>query len=155
MGLAKQAPTATLPRISARKVKRMTELKKSKPRVGALLISALLVFSLCTGMLAGGQAHAQSGETRSRFSNQSAQADRESYPALSRYATDLTRQARAGRLEAATNRDAEINLAIQILSRDTHINPVLIGEAGPKRSSNPFYRSTSPVRWHLRNQSRN
>jgi len=52
------------------------------------------------------------------------------YEALSRYARDLTRDARDGRLDPVIGRDDEIRRAIQILSRRTKNNPVLIGEPG-------------------------
>ena len=43
---------------------------------------------------------------------------------------DLTEMARAGQLEPVIGRDAEISRMIQILSRKTKNNPVLVGEAG-------------------------
>jgi ATP-dependent Clp protease ATP-binding subunit ClpB len=52
------------------------------------------------------------------------------YQALERYARDLTEQARSGRLDPVIGRDAEIRRVIQVLSRRTKNNPVLIGEPG-------------------------
>jgi ATP-dependent Clp protease ATP-binding subunit ClpB len=52
------------------------------------------------------------------------------YDALKRYATDLTERARAGKLDPIIGRDEEIRRAMQILSRRTKNNPVLIGEPG-------------------------
>ncbi|MBK6849638.1 MAG: ATP-dependent chaperone ClpB [Proteobacteria bacterium] len=52
------------------------------------------------------------------------------YQALKRYATDLTELARRGRLDPVIGRDEEIRRAIQVLSRRTKNNPVLIGEPG-------------------------
>jgi len=52
------------------------------------------------------------------------------YDALKRYARDLTEAARAGKLDPVIGRDEEIRRAIQILSRRTKNNPVLIGEPG-------------------------
>jgi ATP-dependent Clp protease ATP-binding subunit ClpB len=52
------------------------------------------------------------------------------YEALSRYARDLTQAARDGKLDPVIGRDDEIRRAIQILSRRTKNNPVLIGEPG-------------------------
>lgn len=49
---------------------------------------------------------------------------------LSEYAVDLTAAARAGRLDPVVGREKEIRRAIQILSRRTKNNPVLIGEPG-------------------------
>ena len=53
-----------------------------------------------------------------------------SYKALEKYSTDLTAQAREGKLDPVIGRDQEIRRVIQILSRRTKNNPVLIGEPG-------------------------
>ncbi|MDR3375521.1 MAG: ATP-dependent chaperone ClpB, partial [Ancalomicrobiaceae bacterium] len=52
------------------------------------------------------------------------------YDALKRYARDLTEAARAGKLDPVIGRDEEIRRTIQVLSRRTKNNPVLIGEPG-------------------------
>ena len=52
------------------------------------------------------------------------------YQALERYALDLTAQARQGKLDPVIGRDEEIRRVIQVLSRRTKNNPVLIGEPG-------------------------
>ncbi|MEO1544909.1 MAG: ATP-dependent chaperone ClpB, partial [Pseudomonadota bacterium] len=52
------------------------------------------------------------------------------YDALKRYARDLTEAAAAGKLDPVIGRDEEIRRAIQVLSRRTKNNPVLIGEPG-------------------------
>ncbi len=52
------------------------------------------------------------------------------YKALEKYSTDLTAQARDGKLDPVIGRDQEIRRVIQILSRRTKNNPVLIGEPG-------------------------
>ena len=52
------------------------------------------------------------------------------YEALGKYARDLTQAAREGKLDPVIGRDDEIRRAIQILSRRTKNNPVLIGEPG-------------------------
>ncbi|MFI2361722.1 ATP-dependent chaperone ClpB [Promicromonospora sp. NPDC019610] len=52
------------------------------------------------------------------------------YKALEQYGTDLTQQARDGKLDPVIGRDAEIRRVIQVLSRRTKNNPVLIGEPG-------------------------
>ena len=54
----------------------------------------------------------------------------ESYEALSKYGRDLVEMARQGKLDPVIGRDAEIRHTIQILSRKTKNNPVLIGEPG-------------------------
>ncbi len=53
-----------------------------------------------------------------------------SYEALEKYGQDLTAAARDGKLDPVIGRDEEIRRTIQILSRRTKNNPVLIGEAG-------------------------
>ncbi|HEY6317351.1 MAG TPA: ATP-dependent chaperone ClpB [Acidimicrobiia bacterium] len=52
------------------------------------------------------------------------------YQALERYGRDLTEEARRGRLDPVIGRDEEIRRVIQVLSRRTKNNPVLIGEPG-------------------------
>ncbi|WP_062218090.1 ATP-dependent chaperone ClpB [Aureimonas sp. D3] len=52
------------------------------------------------------------------------------YDALKKYARDLTKDAREGRLDPVIGRDDEIRRTIQVLSRRTKNNPVLIGEPG-------------------------
>src|SRR5689334_21780642 len=52
------------------------------------------------------------------------------YQALSRYAKDLTELARKGKLDPVIGRDEEIRRVVQVLSRRTKNNPVLIGEPG-------------------------
>ncbi len=58
-------------------------------------------------------------------------ADPEStYKALEKYSTDLTARAREGHLDPVIGRDTEIRRVVQVLSRRTKNNPVLIGEPG-------------------------
>ncbi|MGI9163131.1 MAG: ATP-dependent chaperone ClpB [Mycobacterium sp.] len=52
------------------------------------------------------------------------------YQALEKYSTDLTARAREGKLDPVVGRDNEIRRVIQVLSRRTKNNPVLIGEPG-------------------------
>ena len=54
----------------------------------------------------------------------------QNYQALSKYARDLTEAARRGKLDPVIGRDDEIRRTIQVLSRRTKNNPVLIGEPG-------------------------
>ncbi len=53
-----------------------------------------------------------------------------SFQALEKYGVDLTARAREGRIDPVIGRDAEIRRVIQVLSRRTKNNPVLIGEPG-------------------------
>ncbi len=52
------------------------------------------------------------------------------YEALEKYAVDLTKGAESGKLDPVIGRDAEIRRVVQVLSRRTKNNPVLIGEPG-------------------------
>ena len=52
------------------------------------------------------------------------------YQALEKYGRDLTEMARHGKLDPVIGRDEEIRRVIQVLSRRTKNNPVLIGEPG-------------------------
>jgi ATP-dependent Clp protease ATP-binding subunit ClpB len=52
------------------------------------------------------------------------------YDALNKYGVDLTERAREGKIDPVIGRDAEIRRVIQVLSRRTKNNPVLIGEPG-------------------------
>ena len=63
----------------------------------------------------------------SRITDQNAE---QNFQALDKYAQDLTERARKGKLDPVIGRDDEIRRAIQILSRRTKNNPVLIGEPG-------------------------
>ena len=54
----------------------------------------------------------------------------DAYDALKRYARDLTEAAREGKLDPVIGRDEEIRRTVQVLSRRTKNNPVLIGEPG-------------------------
>src|SRR5918993_4644183 len=54
----------------------------------------------------------------------------EKYQALQRFSTDLTERARQGKLDPVIGRDEEIRRVMQVLSRRTKNNPVLIGEPG-------------------------
>jgi len=62
-----------------------------------------------------------------RITDQNAE---ENFQALEKYAVDLTERARKGKLDPVIGRDDEIRRAIQVLSRRTKNNPVLIGEPG-------------------------
>ncbi|QBS41913.1 ATP-dependent chaperone ClpB [Nocardia sp. CS682] len=53
-----------------------------------------------------------------------------SYQALEKYSTNLTEAARSGKLDPVIGRDTEIRRVVQVLSRRTKNNPVLIGEPG-------------------------
>lgn len=92
----------------------------SKDKAGDILKSAGItpqkLNEAITNMRKGRQAHSASAE--------------DSYDALKKYARDLTAAAREGKLDPVIGRDEEIRRTIQVLSRRTKNNPVLIGEPG-------------------------
>jgi ATP-dependent Clp protease ATP-binding subunit ClpB len=99
-----------------------------------LLIAAATVDSPAKSVLttAGASAEALRGALTSvrgsaRVTNQDPEA---TYQALEKYAVDLTATAREGKLDPVIGRDSEIRRVIQVLSRRTKNNPVLIGEPG-------------------------
>ncbi|PDP59563.1 ATP-dependent chaperone ClpB [Prevotella intermedia] len=59
----------------------------------------------------------------------------ENYQALSKYARNLVEDARAGKLDPVIGRDEEIRRVLQILSRRTKNNPILIGEPGTGKTA--------------------
>ena len=73
-------------------------------------------------------------ELRQGQNVQSASGD-ENYQALSKYATDLIGAARQGKLDPVIGRDDEIRRVLQILSRRTKNNPILIGEPGTGKTA--------------------
>ena len=68
----------------------------------------------------------------SKVNSQSAE---ESYDALGRYAINLNERARNGKLDPVIGRDDEIRRVLQILSRRTNNNPILIGEPGTGKTA--------------------
>jgi ATP-dependent Clp protease ATP-binding subunit ClpB len=94
-----------------------------------------------SGRSPGAQLLKQQGITRDRIVNEALKSVRGSqrvtsqnpegtYQALERYGRDLTELARKGKLDPVIGRDEEIRRVIQVLSRRTKNNPVLIGEPG-------------------------
>lgn len=74
------------------------------------------------------------GTTRKPESARAA-AEEEGTPVLNKYGRDLTRQAKNGELDPVIGRESEIQRIIQILSRRTKNNPVLIGDPGVGKSA--------------------
>ncbi|KAL6704001.1 chaperone ATPase hsp78 [Coniothyrium glycines] len=74
---------------------------------------------------ANGRPHPPGGTHRMNMGG-----DEEEKPALEQYGVDLTARARDGKLDPVIGRDGEVQRTIQILSRRTKNNPVLIGNAG-------------------------
>jgi len=99
-----------------------------------LLIALATVDSPARTVLAAGGATAETlrgALTAVRGSQRVTSQDAESsYQALEKYAVDLTAAAREGKLDPVIGRDSEIRRVIQVLSRRTKNNPVLIGDPG-------------------------
>ena len=76
------------------------------------------------------QAGAQQAEADEAQADADATAGASDTPMLERYGIDLTERARAGKLDPVIGRSEEIEQTVEILSRRTKNNPVLIGEAG-------------------------
>ncbi|MCZ6523458.1 MAG: ATP-dependent chaperone ClpB [Alphaproteobacteria bacterium] len=99
-----------------------------------LLALAMATGTASAGLLKDGGVTAQGlntaiDELRQGRTADSASAE-DSYEALKKYARDLTEAAREGKLDPVIGRDEEIRRTIQVLSRRTKNNPVLIGEPG-------------------------
>ena len=74
------------------------------------------------------------GELR-KGKNATSQSAEEQYNALSKYAVNLNERARQGKLDPVIGRDDEIRRVLQILSRRTKNNPILIGEPGTGKTA--------------------
>jgi ATP-dependent Clp protease ATP-binding subunit ClpB len=103
-------------------------------------VERLLLALAMSGETASGKALKDAGLTPQKLNTaindlrkgrkaESASAE-DSYEALKKYAQDLTAAAREGKLDPVIGRDEEIRRTIQVLSRRTKNNPVLIGEPG-------------------------
>jgi ATP-dependent Clp protease ATP-binding subunit ClpB len=85
--------------------------------------------ALAAGRVTPQSLNAAIEELRKGRKAESASAE-EGYDALKKYARDLTEAAREGKLDPVIGREEEIRRTIQVLSRRTKNNPVLIGEPG-------------------------
>ncbi|KAL4766260.1 chaperone ATPase HSP78 [Aspergillus foveolatus] len=85
--------------------------------------------SSSTRNYASGRPHPPGGTHRMNLGGEPEKA------ALEQYGVDLTAKARAGKLDPVIGRDAEIHRTIQVLSRRTKNNPVLIGAAGTGKTA--------------------
>ncbi len=93
---------------------------RSKGEIGKILSAA----GLDAGRLATAVTDMRKGRTAD------SDAAEESYEALAKFTSDLTDAARRGKLDPVIGREAEVRRTIQILSRRTKNNPVLIGQPG-------------------------
>jgi len=114
-----------------------TQAQKAQDRfvtVERLLVGLALVKSPAQAVLTAGGVTAQSltravADMRQGRTAETAQAE-EGFEALDKYAFDLTERARSGGIDPIIGRDEEIRRAMQVLSRRTKNNPVLIGDPG-------------------------
>ena len=102
--------------------------------VERILMALAMVKSAAKDALDAGRVTAQAlnsaiNDIRKGRTADSASAE-EGYDALKKYAQDLTERAREGKIDPIIGRDDEIRRAMQVLSRRTKNNPVLIGEPG-------------------------
>jgi ATP-dependent Clp protease ATP-binding subunit ClpB len=102
--------------------------------VERVLMALAMVKSAAKEALDAGAVNAQAlnaavNDIRKGRTADSASAE-DSYEALSKYAADLTERARLGKIDPIIGRDDEIRRTMQVLSRRTKNNPVLIGEPG-------------------------
>ena len=102
--------------------------------VERLLVGLALVKSPAQAVLVAGRVTAQSltravAEMRQGRTAETAHAE-DGFEALDKYALDLTERARSGGIDPIIGRDEEIRRAMQVLSRRTKNNPVLIGDPG-------------------------
>ncbi|WP_272002657.1 ATP-dependent chaperone ClpB [Roseovarius sp. ZX-A-9] len=111
-----------------------TKAKDSFVPVERMLTALAMVKSPAKEALEAGDVTAQAlneaiNDIRKGRTADSASAE-DTYEALEKYARDLTADAAAGRIDPIIGRDDEIRRAMQVLSRRTKNNPVLIGEPG-------------------------
>ena len=104
-----------------------------------LLLSLLTVNSTASRILKDAGCTEQTMRTAITELRQGAkvqtQSGDENYQALSKYARNLVEDARAGKLDPVIGRDEEIRRVLQILSRRTKNNPILIGEPGTGKTA--------------------
>ena len=112
----------------------MKEMKDDYVATEHLLLALAVVDTPVKTLLAGAGADEQALREaitavrgNRRVTSQDAEA---TYEALEKYAVDLTARAEEGKLDPVIGRDAEIRRVVQVLSRRTKNNPVLIGEPG-------------------------
>src|SRR5712692_7405289 len=101
--------------------------QKHAPIVTLFTASALLV-SVCAGLAFNQHTAAQSNEPSQSASRDARSQAASDYPALAKYATDLTQLALRRKLEPANGRDADIGRVIESLGRTTSKAPVVVGE---------------------------
>ncbi|GAA4123429.1 ATP-dependent chaperone ClpB [Nocardioides fonticola] len=135
-GASVQTPTASpaLTRVLAGALDLARSMKDEYVATEHLLISLATVESSAKKVLTDAgltEAGLRDGLTAVRGNRRVTSQEAEStYEALAKYSVDLTAAAEQGRLDPVIGRDSEIRRVIQVLSRRTKNNPVLIGEPG-------------------------
>ncbi|MGH3345842.1 MAG: ATP-dependent chaperone ClpB [Nocardioides sp.] len=128
------AASAALTRVLAAALDLASSMKDEYVATEHLLIAIATVESSAQQVLVDAGLSAdglREGLTAVRGNRRVTSQDAEStYEALEKYSVDLTDAARDGRLDPVIGRDAEIRRVVQVLSRRTKNNPVLIGEPG-------------------------
>ncbi|KAK4193426.1 P-loop containing nucleoside triphosphate hydrolase protein [Podospora australis] len=99
-------------------------LGSTTPQTAALISPVRIIPSVVVRSYSNGRPHPPGGTHRMDLGGEPEK------PALEQYGVDLTAKARDGKLDPVIGRSAEIQRTIQILSRRTKNNPVLIGNAG-------------------------
>jgi ATP-dependent Clp protease ATP-binding subunit ClpB len=132
--VATPSTSPALTRVFAKALELATEMKDEYVATEHLLLALVLVESpvqamlLDAGVTADTLREAIAGlRGNRRVTSPEAEA---SYEALEKYAVDLTERATEGKLDPVIGRDAEIRRVVQVLSRRTKNNPVLIGDPG-------------------------
>jgi serine protease AprX len=105
-----------------------------KPPAIRKLITVALIAAMSTGALLSGQTRASVNSRSSVTKSTTAKRIANAYPNLKRFASDLTKLARLGKLEAVAGYDAEIARVVDTLSHSTK-TPVLVGESNLDRTA--------------------
>ncbi|ROR92675.1 ATP-dependent chaperone ClpB [Nocardioides aurantiacus] len=128
------SPSAGLTRVLAKALELSTGMGDDYVATEHLLLALVVVDTPVRGVLQGAGVAEDALRTAitavrggRRVTSPEAEA---TYEALEKYAVDLTARAEEGRLDPVIGRDAEIRRVVQVLSRRTKNNPVLIGEPG-------------------------
>ncbi len=128
------AASAALTRVLAKSLDLMAEMKDDYVATEHLLLALTVVDTPVRSLLAEAgapEAALREAITAVRGNRRVTSPEAEaSYEALGKYAVDLTERAEEGKLDPVIGRDAEIRRLVQVLSRRTKNNPVLIGEPG-------------------------
>ncbi len=128
------SPSAAFTRVLARALDLIKDMGDEYVATEHLLLALTMVDTPVRKLLADagvGEQSLREAITAVRGNRRVTSQDAEStYEALEKYAVDLTARAEEGKLDPVIGRDAEIRRVVQVLSRRTKNNPVLIGEPG-------------------------